>query len=699
MALFSINLQTGTLADEPEKDIIVGIDLGTTNSLVAFMRDGHPVCVADAHGKNTLVPSVLHFLPQNAQNTEGGVLVGDAAKLKLETDPQNTIYSVKRLMGKAFNDVSNYENYFGYSIIDAPDADTLVKIRVGDRYYSPIELSSFILKELKTRIETELKKPISKAVITVPAYFNDAQRQATRDAGRLAGLDVLRIVNEPTAAALAYGLDRRGDEAHTIAVYDLGGGTFDVSILQIQDGVFEVLSTNGDTFLGGDDFDRAIIDFWLTQNNVSNDLILNNKELGQSLRLAAENAKKMLSNPENTEGYFFELKIKNLKLNATNNSEINAINSELNANNNSKFNSEINLNNSEINAIKSALITDKFIEKDEEFNSIIFDDANISLILQLNKTELNNLILPLINKTINCCNLALKDAQLSKTDIQAVVMVGGSTRVPLVKKMVSEFFDKPVFNNINPDEVVALGAAIQADVLAGNQRDILLIDVTPLSLGIETVGGLMDTIIPRNSKIPTKAARQYTTSVDGQRNLKIAIFQGERDLIVHNRKLGEFILRGIPPMPAGFPKIDIAFYLDADGILRIKAKEERSGVAQEITVKASYGLSDEEMALMLLDSIKNAESDMKIRALQEARNEGNNIVLASEKFLIQHTLILSIEEQKETSKLAQILRGTIANDDKDAINKAMENLNKFTEPLAHRAMDVTIAEAMKGKAI
>lgn len=639
MALFSINLQTGTIADEPEKDIIVGIDLGTTNSLVAVMRDGHPVCVADKNGKNTLIPSVLHFLPQN---TEGGViarneaiLVGDAAKAMLETDPQNTIYSVKRLMGKSFTDVSNYENYFGFKIIDTPDADTLVKIRVGDRYYSPIELSSFILKELKMRIETELNKPISKAVITVPAYFNDAQRQATRDAGRLAGLDVLRIVNEPTAAALAYGLDRRGDDAHTIAVYDLGGGTFDVSILQIQDGVFEVLATNGDTFLGGDDFDRAIVDYWLTQNNVSNDLIINDKELGQALRLAAERAKKMLSNTvlgENTEGSIFELKIKNLALN-------------------------------------------------------------------LSKNTFDALILPFIERTIACCKAALADAKLEKNDIQAVVMVGGSTRVPLVKKMVAEFFDKPVFNNINPDEVVALGAAIQADILAGNQRDILLIDVTPLSLGIETVGGLMDTIIPRNSKIPTKAARQYTTSVDGQRNLKIAIFQGERDLVEHNRKLGEFVLRGIPPMPAGFPKIDIAFYLDADGILRIKAKELRSEVEQEITVKASYGLSEEEMALMLLDSIRNAEGDLKIRALQEARNEGNNIVLASEKFLIQHAAILSDEEKVETAKLAQILRGSISGDDKDAINKAMENLNVFTEPLAHRAMDVTIAEAMKGKAI
>ncbi len=670
MALFSINLQTGTIADAPQKDIIVGIDLGTTNSLVAYMNDGHPVCVADKNGKNTLIPSVLHFSPKNTENTEGSILVGEAAKAMLETDPQNTIYSVKRLMGKSFADVSNYENYFGYKIIDAPDADTLVKIRVGDRYYSPIELSSFILKELKTRIESTLNKPISKAVITVPAYFNDSQRQATRDAGRLAGLDVLRIVNEPTAAALAYGLDRRGDDAHTIAVYDLGGGTFDVSILQIQDGVFEVLATNGDTFLGGDDFDRAIVDYWLKQNNVSTDVFLDDKKLGQKLRLAAENAKKSLSN---------------------------ATNSLVNAQNTEGVSDTQNSKRDTQNAQNTEGVLETQNPKLETQN--VFEQTIDNLTLKLTIEQFDALILPFVEKTIACCQTALHDAALEKTDIQAVVMVGGSTRVPLVKKRVAAFFDKPVFNNINPDEVVALGAAIQADVLAGNQRDILLIDVTPLSLGIETVGGLMDTIIPRNSKIPTKAARQYTTSVDGQRNLKIAIFQGERDLVEHNRKLGEFVLRGIPPMPAGFPKIDIAFYLDADGILRIKAKELRSEVEQEITVKASYGLSEEEMALMLLDSIRNAESDLKIRALQEARNEGNNIVLASEKFLIQHSTILSDEEKTETAKLAQILRGSISGNDKDAINKAMENLNTFTEPLAHRAMDVTIAEAMKGKAI
>ena len=617
MALISINLKTGS-ADK-QADVIVGIDLGTTNSLVAYIKNGVLVCVAGKDGKNTLVPSILHF------DTEGSAIVGDAAKEKLISDSQNTIYSVKRLMGKSFKDVKGFENYFGYTIIDSPDDESLVKIRVKDKFYSPVELSSFILKELKNRIEDVLDQPISKAVITVPAYFNDAQRQATRDAGKLAGLDVLRIVNEPTAAALAYGFDKKN--AETIAVYDLGGGTFDISILQIQDGIFEVLSTNGDTFLGGDDFDRTIIDYWIKENNIDNTLIINDKEFGQTIRLAAEKAKKALSVKS-----VFEYEISNFKF-------------------------------------------------------------------QITKQKFEELAKPLVDKTIECCKKALADANLQIADIQEVVMVGGSTRIPLVKETVSQFFNKKVHDDLNPDEVVALGAAIQADVLAGNQKDILLIDITPLSLGIETVGGLMDTIIPRNSKIPMKAARQYTTSIDGQSNLKVAVYQGERDLVQHNRKLGEFILRGIPPMPAGLPKIDIAFYLDADGILRVKAKELRSNVEQEVTMKASYGLSDEEMALMLLDSIQNAASDLHIRSLLEARNEANNIVLAADKFLKQNDSILSEEEKATTLKLVEILRGSVAGEDKDAINAAMQSLNEYTEPLAHRAMDVNIGAAMRGKKI
>lgn len=619
MALISINLKTGTVEDE--KDIIVGIDLGTTNSLVAYIKEGQPVCVTDASGKNTLVPSVLHF------GSDSSIIVGDEAKQKLVSDPQNTIYSVKRLMGKSYADVSDFQNYFGYKIIDAPDEDTLVKVRVGNTFYTPIELSSHILKALKTRIEGVLGQTISKAVITVPAYFNDSQRQATRDAGKLAGLDVLRIVNEPTAAALAYGLDRK--EAQTIAVYDLGGGTFDISILQMQDGIFEVLSTNGDTFLGGDDFDRAIVDFWIKENNIDNQLIINDKEFGQTIRLAAEKAKKTVCN---TEG-------------------------------------------------------GAFLEKLGDW------------ILQLSTADFEKCIAPLVVRTITACKNALQDAQRTIADIDAVVMVGGSTRVPMVKNEVAAFFGKPVFDDLNPDEVVALGAAIQADVLAGNQKDILLIDITPLSLGIETVGGLMDVIVPRNSKLPTKAGRQYTTSIDGQTNLRISVYQGERDLVAHNRKLGEFILRGVPPMPAGLPKIDISFYLDADGILKVKAKELRSGVEQEIKVKPSYGISEEDMGRMLLDSMQNAADDMKVRALLEARNEANNIILSSEKFLKQHAAILTDTEKTETIALTEALKTAVGGEDKDAINAAMQALNEYTTPLAHRAMDVTIAEAMKGKAI
>lgn len=613
MAKFSINLKEGAL--QKESDLIVGIDLGTTNSLVAYMKDGQAVAVKGKDGKSTLVPSVVHFT-ENQQ-----VIVGDAAKEKLITDPQNTIYSVKRLMGKSYQDVQDFEQYFGYQIIDE-DTESLVKIRVKDKFFTPIELSAEILKELKRRIEENLGETVSKAVITVPAYFNDAQRQATRDAGKLAGLDVLRIVNEPTAASLAYGIGLDATDNQTVAVYDLGGGTFDISILRIENGIFEVLSTHGDTFLGGDDFDRAIIDFWIKQNQLDRTALMQNKELSQTLRLEAEKAKKTLSNSDHYAGKY-----------------------------------------------------------------------------QISKSEFESLIQPLVARTIESCKSALKDAKLTPAAIQRVIMVGGSTRVPLVKQRVSEFFEQEVYDKVNPDEVVALGAAIQADVLAGNQKNVLLLDVTPLSLGIETMGGLMDVILPRNSKIPTKVGRRYTTSIDGQRNLKIAVYQGERDLVEHNRKLGAFILKGIPPMPAGLPQIEIHFLLNADGILKVKAKELRSDVEQEIEVKPQYGISEEEMAKMLLDSIQNAQSDMATRALLEARNEANHILLSADKFLQQNEEILTEEEITTTKELTAALREKSNGEDKDAINKAIENLNTFTAPLAHRAMDKTIAEAMAGKKI
>ncbi len=529
-------------------------------------------------------------------------------------------------MGKSYDDVENFEQYFGYKIIDE-DTESLVKVRVDDKFYTPIELSAEILKALKHRIEKDLGEKINKTVITVPAYFNDSQRQATRDAGKLAGLDVLRIVNEPTAASLAYGIGLDPEETRTIAVYDLGGGTFDISILQIQNGIFEVLSTNGDTFLGGDDFDRAIIDFWAKENNLDPTLLNQNKKLAQSIRLEAEHAKKSLTDSD-------------------------------------------------------------------EFSSSIDN-----LELKITKTQFEELTQSLVQRTLDCCKNALKDAEVSVDKIDHIVMVGGSTRIPQVQNSVADFFGKTLFNELNPDEVVALGAAIQADILAGNQKDILLLDVTPLSLGIETVGGLMDTIIPRNSKVPNKAGRQYTTSVDGQKNLKVAVYQGERDLVNDNRKLGEFILKGIPPMPAGLPKIEIQFILNADGILKVKAKELRSNVETEIEIKSQYGLSEEEMAKMLIDSIQNAEADMKVRGLLEARNEANNILLSSDKFLQQNEEILSAEEKEKTQSLIEILRKSVNEEDKDAINKAMDDLNTYTSPLAHRAMDVNIQKAMQGKKV
>lgn len=620
MAKISINLATGSLQKE---EIIVGIDLGTTNSLVAFINpDKNPVVINDT-GKGLLVPSVVHF------NKQGDTLVGNEAKAFLTTDPENTIFSVKRLLGRSYKDVAGHQDTFSYKIIDdnSTGNDSLVKIKAGDKFYTPIELSAEILKELKNRAEHALKTPVNRAVITVPAYFNDSQRQATRDAGRLAGLDVLRIVNEPTAASLAYGIGLDPTQQKTIAVYDLGGGTFDVSILSIQNGIFEVLSTNGNTFLGGDDFDRAILHYWIEKNNLNAAELAADAALMQSLRLKAEAAKKALSSQN------------------------------------------------------------------------LFNEQLGEIWCTLDKQTFEQLIAPRVNETINSCKQALDDASLTIAEIDEVVLVGGSTRTPYVKAQVAGFFGRRPHDQINPDEVVALGAAIQADILAGNRSDILLLDVTPLSLGIETMGGLMDVIIPRNAKVPTKAGRQYTTSLDGQVNMKISVFQGERDLISENRKLAEFDLKGIPAMPAGLPKVDINFILNADGILTVQAIELRSGVKQEIDIKPSYGLTDDTVEKMLTDSITHAKSDVEQRMLIEARSEGEQLVYTAERFIEKHAGYLTDEEVAETKKHIEALKTALTIAEKDEILKKADELNEFTRPFAERVMDVAVSAAMKGKSI
>ncbi|MEY3820105.1 MAG: hypothetical protein RL337_286 [Bacteroidota bacterium] len=618
MAKIGINIATGSLQ---KAEMIVGIDLGTTNSLVAIIHPEtkQPVALKE-HDSSSLVPSVVHF------DVFGNPEVGQGAKQFLETDPANTIFSAKRLMGKSYKDVSQSAGYFTYKVID-DNTDALVKVQVGSSFYSPTDLSSFILAELKKRAEHILKTPVTKAVITVPAYFNDAQRQATRDAGKLAGLDVLRIVNEPTAASLAYGLGLQKEEETTIAVYDLGGGTFDISILKITDGVFDVLSTNGDTYLGGDDIDRAIIDYWLAEKSIDIKVLQTTPKLLQIIRLSAEEAKITLSS------------------------------------------------------------TDQFETTIE------------GQIYQITKPVFEGLITSIIGKTIDCCKNALSDAKLTSGQIDAIVMVGGSTRIPAVKEAVAAFFGKPVNDSINPDEVVALGAAVQADILAGNNKDFLLLDITPLSLGIETMGGLMEVLVPRNSKVPTQVGRQYTTHVDGQSSMRISVYQGERDLVKDNRKLAEFNLSGIPGMPAGLPKVDIQFLLNADGILVVKAKELRSGVEQIIEVKPALDLTDDQVEKMLQDSIENAAADMVLRALVEARTEGEQLLAVTEKFMVKHQSLLSPEEVTQTALALQALQLAITMEDKNLIQTKIEALNETTRPFAERAMDEAVKGALKGKSI
>ena len=595
---------------------IVGIDLGTTNSLVAYVDGGVPKVIPDAEGR-VLLPSIVAF-------TGDGVIVGETARRQLARNPARTIYSVKRLMGKGYDDVKDELRHLPFEVL--PSAE-VVRIRVGDREVTPPEVSAHVLRALKSRAEAFLGEPAEKAVITVPAYFNDAQRQATKDAGRIAGLDVLRIVNEPTAASLAYGLERLAEGV--IAVYDLGGGTFDISILRVKDGIFEVLATNGNTHLGGDDFDRALVEWLLEDVEAGHGSDLSkDAEAVQELRLGAEAAKCRLSFEERT------------------------------------------------------------------WLTIPFDTFTYRR--EITRDDVERRIGPLVDATLGPCRMALKDAGITAGQVDEVVLVGGSTRLPLVRRRVLELFGKTPRRQLNPDEVVALGAAVQAQILAGGITDMLLLDVTALSLGIETLGGIVSVLIPRNTTIPTMAKEYFTTSVDGQTTVDMHVLQGERELVKDNRSLARFDL-GIDPMLAGMPKIEVTFLIDANGILQVQAKELRTGKAASIEVKPTYGLTEAEVTRMVEDSYAYAEQDVNARLLIETQTEADTVINHVRRALTQGADLLSAEERGRIDAALRALSQARQGSERDLIRERTVAVNRATERLAEALMDRSLKAALATK--
>jgi len=600
---------------------LVGIDLGTTYSLVAYLDAAtqQPRCIADEAGQ-TLLPSVV------ALDASGTPVVGVPAKQLLLHQPERSVYSIKRLMGKGIDDLQEELKFFPFRI--APDSQAVIKVQLGKKIFTPPELSAFILRELKKRAEEFFGEEVTQAVITVPAYFNDAQRQATKDAGRIAGLEVLRLVNEPTAAALAYGLDKR--QQGLIAVYDFGGGTFDISILRLKEGLFEVQATNGDTHLGGDDIDNLLLEKALD-------------EFRRGLRV------ELREQPE---------RVQNLR---------------------------------------QALIAAKHELSRITKASVRFALGRKEYVLELTRAEFESWIRPIVERTITPCQLALKDAGVKPEEIDAVVLVGGSTRIPLVRQRVEEFFGRKPHCELNPEEVVALGAAIQANILESGVRDMLLLDITPLSLGIETLGGAVAKIIPRNSTIPASASEIFTTSVDNQTGVEIHVVQGERELVKDCRSLARFTLK-MPPQPAGVPRVEVKFLIDANGILNVTARNLHTDQAQSVQVKPSYGLTDEEVERMILESFEYAEADLQQAQLIAARNEAETVLRATDKALSQEQAQqLSAQEREAIAAAAAALRAALSGQDYKLIRERIEQLNQATQHLAELIMDSAVQAVLKGR--